>query len=145
MRERRCSRAQMTKLRSIFWGISFGLTLTVELWTFFSNFRSLPEVKEVFKTGQDPANFQWGSIGHHWFKNYLNHQILWLCWLLKGDENKMNFHFAIKWILPAWGILSVWYLWFGFSIEVRFVTYFSAWSTFWSGKGNKFPLDFLCS
>jgi len=26
--------------------------------------RSLPEVKEVFKTGQDPSNFQWGSIGH---------------------------------------------------------------------------------
>lgn len=26
--------------------------------------RSIAEVKEVFKSGQDPANFQWGTIGH---------------------------------------------------------------------------------
>jgi len=26
--------------------------------------RTVPEVKEVFKSGQDPANFKWGTIGH---------------------------------------------------------------------------------
>ena len=41
---------------------------TFDLYDFeIQFFRTIEEVKQVFKSGQDPTNFQWGNIGKQLF------------------------------------------------------------------------------
>ena len=45
-------------------------------------FRTIEEVKQVFKSGEDPTNFQWGAIGKQLFWNNLIWRYLSLCFFI---------------------------------------------------------------